>query len=73
MDADGTDQPVSVDERVTAGTRALITWLRERPSQVWLVMKSCSMFVEPMVTATVLMTVPFRLAVIWYLPGARAI
>ena len=51
---------------VAAGTRELITWSRERPSQVLLRTKSCSTFWDPIVTGRVWTTVPLTLAVIWY-------
>ena len=49
-----------------AGVWELITWLRDRPSQVLLRTKSCSTFCVPIVTGNVWKTLPFRLAVIWY-------
>src|SRR5271157_4724838 len=51
---------------VAAGTRELMTWSRERPSQVLLRTKSCSTFWVPIVTGRVWKTVPLTLAVIWY-------
>src|SRR5271166_1820080 len=58
---------------VALGTRELITWSRERPSQVLLRTKSCSQFTFPIVTGTVWTTAPLTLAVIWYGPGLSAI
>src|SRR5271166_945083 len=58
---------------VALGTRELITWSRERPSQVLLRTKSCSTFWVPIVTGRVWKTVPLTLAVIWYGPGLSAI
>src|SRR5208337_2135300 len=51
---------------VALGTRELITWSRERPSQLLLRTKSCSTFWVPIVTGRVWKTVPLTLAVIWY-------
>src|SRR5208337_2833972 len=50
---DGVETEAVGCDVVAAGTRELITWSRERPSQVLLSTKSCSTFWAPIVTGRV--------------------
>ena len=52
LGVDGLDGEFELVWDDVLGIKELIAWSRERPSQVWFVLKSCSMFELPMVTVT---------------------